>query len=111
MTAIVRKHVIFWLSKIVFKNSSPNIKTSFRQLEKNSIKLTNVKAHRLFNETCLNNALLPTYTNVRLHDDATRAESFVSDFRRNLIVHQLDEQKKLISKLTTACHEQRNELR
>ena len=54
MTAIVRKHVIFWLSKIVFKNSSPNIKTSFRQLEKNSIKLTNVKVHRLFNEACLN---------------------------------------------------------
>ena len=42
----------------------------------------------MFNETCLNNNLLPTYTNIRLHDDATKAESFVSDFRKELIVHR-----------------------
>ena len=107
----IRKHFTLWLSKIMFKQLTPEAKTIFRKLEKNSIKLLNAKAHRLFNETCLNNNLLPTYTNIRLHDDVTRAERFVSDFRRNLIVHQIDEQRKVITSLTPLCHEQRNELK
>ena len=53
-----------WISKVILKISSPNTIHSFRVLERNSTKLLKVLAHRLFNETCLNNSLLPTYTNM-----------------------------------------------
>ena len=61
------------------------IKQLYRKYEKNKLKLTTLIAHRLFNETCINNNLLPIYTNVRLHDDAIRANGFVTNFCKNLI--------------------------
>ena len=35
--------------------------------------------------------MLPTYTNVNLHDDAARNEEFVLEFRLNFIKRQLEE--------------------
>ena len=35
--------------------------------------------------------MLPTYTNVNLHDDAARNEEFVWEFRLNLIKWQIEE--------------------
>jgi hypothetical protein len=57
----------FWLSKVILKISNNNIKLKFREIEKRSIKLLEVKCHRIFNETCINNNLLPTYTNIYIH--------------------------------------------
>ena len=34
--------------------------------------------------------MLPTYTNVNLHDGATRNEEFVLEFRLNLIKRQIE---------------------
>ena len=36
----------------------------FRKLEKCQVKLNNNNSHLDFNITCVNNSLLPTYTNV-----------------------------------------------
>jgi len=38
----------------------------------------------------LNNKLLPTYTNVKVHDDAAASETLVLDFRLNLVQRQID---------------------
>ena len=35
--------------------------------------------------------MLPTYTNVNLHDDAARNEEFVLEFRLNFIKRQIEE--------------------
>ena len=54
----------FWLSKIILKIIPSDTIIIFRKLEKEEIKLLSLKAHRLFNETCLNNNVLPKYTDI-----------------------------------------------
>ena len=39
----------------------------FRDLEKLNLKLVSLESHRTFNETCINNDLLPTYTNIYIY--------------------------------------------
>ena len=41
-----------------------NVRKLFRDIEKKSIKLIETKFHRAFNEWCVNNNLLPNYTNI-----------------------------------------------
>ena len=48
----------------------------------------------LFNEICLDNILLPKFTNVRLYNKATQREPFTGEFRRNLVKHELTITKK-----------------
>ena len=62
-----RKIISFWLSKLILKILKSNEKSLFRFLEKTTIKLLEIKLHRLFNETCLNNDLLPIYTNIYIY--------------------------------------------
>ena len=52
------------LSRTVLKTTSDDNKWLFRELEKLQLKLVILKSHRTFNETCLNNGMLPTYTNI-----------------------------------------------
>lgn len=54
---------VILLSYSILDSLEENIKSKFRHLEKISIKLIKTINHRLYNETCINNALLPTYTN------------------------------------------------
>ena len=106
------RHVIsFWLSLIILKTLPTEIKQLYRKYEKNKLKLTTLIAHRLFNETCINNNLLPIYTNVRLHDDAVRANGFVTDFRKNLIQHQITSQSNDIANISRYCEELLSELK
>ena len=87
------------LSYTILTSLEDNIKSEFRILERKSIKLIKTTNHLLYNETCINNSLLPTYTNIRLHDDAARLEPFVLDFRKDLILRQIRENKELINNL------------
>ena len=43
-----------------------------------------------FNETCLKEQLLPTYTNINIHDPAARDEEVTVQFKRQLIERQID---------------------
>ena len=43
------------------------VKIKFRNLEKISLKYSASKAHRQFNITCINNKLLPIYTNIYIY--------------------------------------------
>lgn len=95
--------LIYWLSFVILRTSSTEIKQLYRKLEKTNIKIIKTRCHLQFNKTCLLNGLLPTYTNVRLHDDAARNEVFVLEFRKNLIERQVCQQKECISSLSEEC--------
>ena len=56
-----------WMSKVITKVISGNVRKLFRDIEKKSIKLIETKSHRAFNECCLNNNLLPNYTNINIY--------------------------------------------
>ena len=86
-----------WLSYIILKTCSSGILSQYRDIERSAIKIHSVACHLSFNETCLNNNLLPTYTNIRLHDDAARKSEFATDFRKKLIERQVKEQKEELS--------------
>ena len=57
----------FWYSKIVLRFLTDNEKIMYRNLERNTLKLERNKFHLMFNETCYNNNILPTYTNIFLN--------------------------------------------
>jgi len=99
MNEIIRNICTNWLSFSILRTSHHAIKLKFREIEKISLKIAKTESHLSFNETCVINRLLPTYTNVRLHDDAASSETFVSDFRLELVKRQIAEQKKCISSL------------
>jgi len=94
---LIKPYLTKWFSKIVLKVSSPDIKSCFRNIEKLKLKIIRLECHRSFNETCLLNGLLPTYTNVRLHDEVAHTEAFVTDFKMKLIKRQISEQSDSIS--------------
>ena len=100
-----------WLSKIIIRTCSANIKEKFRKIEKQWLKLVKLECHLAFNEACMNNDLLPVYTNVKLHDDAVKSESFVLEFRKNLVQRQINEQKSSIDSLHEEIFASKSELR
>ena len=56
-----------WLSFIILRVSSDDIKVLFRKLERLTMKLIKETSHRKFNETCIINYLLPKYTNIYIY--------------------------------------------
>ena len=106
----VRKFILTWHSKIILKTLPIATKTIFRKYEKSMSKLVTLRAHLLFNETCKNNELLPIYTNIRLHNEATRHENFVLDFRKDLIDNEIKKQIEEISTITAKCDQIKKEL-
>jgi len=103
--SLIKFYATKWLSTIILRKSPLNVKNSFRNLEKLKLKIVKLECHRSFNETCVINELLPTYTNVRLHDEAASTETFVSDFRKKLVERQIFEQSESISSITSDYHE------
>jgi len=61
--SIVTKILVKWLSLTILRSSNRPTLVLFRELERINIKLEKARSHLSFNETCLNNKLLPTYTN------------------------------------------------
>ena len=92
----INPFLVRWLSFVILKTSTPLVKSEYRKIERIKVKSLKLKCHLAFNETCVINKLLPTYTNVRLHDDAAREETFVLDFRLKLVERQIAEQKEEI---------------
>ena len=56
-----------WLSRCILRVTKEEIKFKFRQLEKYKLKNSKAKSHLVFNETCLNNNLLPVCTNIYIY--------------------------------------------
>ena len=55
-----------WLSRCILRVTKEN-KLKFIQLKKYKLKNLKAKIHLVFNETCLNNNLLPVYTNMYIY--------------------------------------------
>ena len=53
-----------WLSKVILKTCNEETKLTYRKFEKLKIRITNERFHLQFNLACINNNLLPNYTNV-----------------------------------------------
>ena len=79
------------MSFTAFKYADNNEKIAFRKIERLKNKIIKLKCHLKFNDTCIINKMLPTYTNVNLHDEAARNEEFVLEFRLNFIKRQIEE--------------------
>ena len=55
------------LSFSVLNACSDEQKSKFRLCERTLLKITCISSHLSFNETCVNNNLLPTYTNIYVY--------------------------------------------
>ena len=90
-SSIIKKYATKWMSFTAVKYADNNEKIAFIKIERLQNKIIKLKCHLQFNETCIINKMLPTYTNVNLHDDAARNEEFVLEFRLNFIKRQIEE--------------------
>lgn len=106
--------VVIWLSKTILKGLTPENIQKFRKVERLSKKLVKIKCHLLFDETCLQNNILPNYTRIRLHDDMAKEENFVHKFRRKLVERQIlnfqCKLKEITGKRTEALEDLRNSI-
>ena len=68
-------------------------KALIRKLEKQIYKQNAAETAVVFNSTCINEGLLPKYTNVRLHDPNAANDRHTRDFRRWLAERQLQDKK------------------
>ena len=67
MNKLCFKYCSFWLSKVIFKLSKDEVKSKYRDIEKLSIKISEIRSHLSFNECCEINGLLPNYTNIYIY--------------------------------------------
>ena len=74
-------------------------KQTFNRIQKLNRKLSKAKQAVLFNETCLNENILPNYTNIRIHDQRAKKQPFTEAFRKSLVEHQLKLKKEQVSEL------------
>ena len=87
----------------------------FRELRKQIIvdghllgkALIRTNAAVLFNQMCIDNNLLPKFTNVRLYNEAVQREPFTGEFRRNLVKHEQAAKKKRQVELQKEFDEER----
>ena len=63
----------------------PETKIFIRKLERNLNKLYRHNLSLLFNETCLNERLLPNYTYFKIHDPAAHHDTDTQKYRCSLI--------------------------
>ena len=55
-----------WLSITALRHIPPDQKSVFRKLEKLELKIIRLEGHLEFNQACIRNKLLPTYTIISL---------------------------------------------
>ena len=56
-----------WMSFVILRISSAGTKFKFREVEKVALKICLLNSPLSFNETCLNNKLLPTFTYIYIY--------------------------------------------
>ena len=71
----------------------------------------NIEENLKFNKQCIQHSLFPIYTNIKLHDAKTGAYKFVNNFRRELILAQIEQQEKKQKDLLKQLHESWTQLK
>ena len=64
----------------------------------------------MYNETCIQENILPKYTNINLHDEAARDEEFTKDYRMKLVKRQLENGKRKLTEIEEETKETRRKL-
>ena len=72
---------------------SPTARSHYRDLEKLKRKLIQNTYTGWFNYVCLNEKLLPNYSNIRVNNPAVRNERITLNFRHQLVDHQFKQSK------------------
>lgn len=67
-----------------------NERKTIRLIEKINKKIIHIKYSLVFNNTCIKENILPKYTNIRLHDPAARNQQFTVEYRKQLILRQIE---------------------
>ena len=80
----MNEFIIQWYSRSIFNFQPSEIKQLFRKIETKSKQLITNNLHQEFNNICLNENLLPIYTNINLYVFAGSLENF-SDIMRHPI--------------------------
>ena len=88
---------------------SPTHRSIARRVEQLSKKVVNAEAAVNFNYTCLQEDLLPSYTNIRTHDIAVREERATLTYRRQLVTRQLNIKKEETTNLRRRLQDAKNE--
>ena len=76
-----------------------NAKKVIRKIERTERKLQKAKSALVFNETCINEDILPKYTNIKLHDPAAKEAIFTKEYRKKLVSQQIETKSKLVRQL------------
>ena len=81
-----------------------------RKFERCLLKLTKTKLNVVFNETCMQENILPKYTNINLHDEAAEHEEITNEFRMKLVKRQLENGKIKLVEIEKETTEARGKL-
>ena len=63
----IKNIMVFWLSKCILNIITNEQRKLFRALENDKIKKVKAEQHIKFNEQCINNDLLPKFTNIYIY--------------------------------------------
>ena len=63
----MEKYILLWYSRIILNIQTKEVKIVFRKLEAATKRLTKLKLHLEFNELCIQENLLPIYTNIYIY--------------------------------------------
>ena len=89
------------IAQLIF-NLPAATKYVVRNVEKCKNKLINCQYAAQFNKTCLNENILPNYTNIKVHDPAARSDNITLEYRRKLVERQFQEKVNLLPNLEQA---------
>ena len=75
-------------------NGSEALRKLFRKLESTEKKLLNIKWSIVFNNICLNENIMPTFTNIKHHDPAVVNTRQTLEYRKHLILSEIRKKEK-----------------
>ena len=73
-------------------------KKTIRNIESLQKKIINARLAVVFNQQCMKNNLLPKFTNIHV-DEAVQQRRFTLEFRKKLVVNQIEEKTEIIHQL------------
>ena len=97
------------LGELIHHLDEPS-KQSCRKFERCLLKLTKTRLNVVFNETCIQENILPKYTNINLHDEAVEHEEITREFRMKLVKRQLENGKTKLVEIEEETKEARGKL-
>ena len=80
----------------ILKNINDGDKKTVRCIEATRNKIIKAESSLAFNLVCLQENILPGYTEIKLHDESARNEESTRRFRRELVERQVEDKKKVI---------------